>query len=105
MTFLRSDNKRTLADFFVIASGIGAVSGALLLIAAYNKVVALEHGTDALAVQTQSVEEANTSMRGQMLSLFDAGKIAQFASERGLVLDKTPQYVEIDPQWHFALEQ
>ena len=69
------------------------------LIFLYNETVDLAHGTAAFREETRQVETRNSELKGAIFSLFDPARVSQFAGERGMVTEKSPDYAPIYKEW------
>jgi cell division protein FtsB len=78
------------------------VASSVWLVSLYNRIVNLEHGTAAMRREMHEIRSANADMKEEIFGLMDSGRFEELAASRGLVKDRDPRYLQIDPQWSLA---
>ncbi|MEK7608347.1 MAG: hypothetical protein AAB495_02110 [Patescibacteria group bacterium] len=102
MTYIQPKKSYSLINILLAAAVLGVLGGAAGLIMIYNQTVALSHGIQISKNELRAIETANAEMKGKIFSLFDPESVTAFASGRGLIIDKNPQYIEVSKQWVVA---
>ena len=95
MTFIHSQNHKSLATKLIIALMIALCTGTAGLIVLYNKIVDLNHALAADKAQLDSIGSASTELQNHIVALTGGGGIESMASADGLVLDRSPQYFPV----------
>ncbi len=69
--------------------------GAIWLVVLYNNVVNLNHGYVGMKDELQKVQAANIELKEQIFNALDPSHFKEFAAQKNLIQDKSPQYLEI----------
>lgn len=96
MTIIRP--QRTTASLSLI---IGLLVGALFvssifLIVLYNRLVNLNHAITRASTELKDIQLNIAELHDKTFSLFNKEYLEEFARGRGLVEDRTPQYLQAD---------
>lgn len=95
MTIIRP--KRTTASLSLV---IGLLVGALFvssifLVVLYNRLVNLNHAITRVSAEFKDIQLNIAELHDKTFSLFNKEYLEEFARGRGLVEDRTPQYLPI----------
>ncbi len=104
MTFIKPHQQKSLITAILIGLVCLLVGGGVTLAYVYTKFNDAQENLRATKETFQKQQAQNAALKGELLSLFDAARLAAFAKGRSLVLEKNPSYEVVDEQWHFASE-
>ncbi|MFA5052593.1 MAG: hypothetical protein WC565_00830 [Parcubacteria group bacterium] len=95
MTILRPNDKRKESAWkaaIFLAGGllIGAITFCGCI---YSKIVSLKHEISSLKNSTETELTANAELKNTLFKITDPQALETIAEEKGLVLDKNPQWV------------
>ncbi len=101
MTFVRSEKNYKLIFIMLALTLALAMVGLILL---YNRTVNLKHGIADMKSDIQGVGAETASLKERFFAIFDPQKVEELAKAQGLVKEKKPTYLEVNP-WVLASQQ
>ncbi len=96
MTFLTPHQNGTTKQFLLLLFAL-VVLGGVLYIFEYNMFVNARFELGNLKKSLTELQTANADLKNRLYAVLDPVKLTALATERGLVLEKKPQYVT--KQW------
>ena len=74
----------------------------MLLVFLYNRTVNLQHAVSSAEKDIKTMQTESAELQDRIYAVFASAHVEAFAAEHGLVKDKTPQYLTVDPRWFLA---
>jgi cell division protein FtsL len=102
MTIVQPDNTNAVLNRLLIALVVALVLGAGWLVVAYNRLVNLNHGLTELNAQIRTVQTENAEIKDKTFELFASRNLEQVALNYGLVTERQPRYIAVQPTWSLA---
>lgn len=98
MTIINPSSKFRLNFFY-----LGLILAVLFLggfyIYQHNFLVSLRHGIEVLEKDLLAVQNQDSDLKNKFYALIDSGQLEELAQGKGLVLDKNPKYLNLEPLW------
>lgn len=79
--------------FFLLFFGALLIGGAVYIFE-YNSLVNLRHQSNMLQQRIVAAQTSNADLKNAMYKMIDPAELQKLASERALVLDRHPAYLE-----------
>ena len=102
MTIIQSQKDNTIFRLtLTLIVGAIVVSGGMLVFL-YNRSVNLQHAMSDMTSEIKKLQTQSAELQDNTFAIFSTARVEAFAAEHGLVKDKNPQYLNVDPQWFLA---
>jgi cell division protein FtsL len=102
MTFIQPNRQNFILNF-VLFGLIGIVTLSVIwLIFLYNQTVSLAHGAEQMRETAKQIETQNSELKGEIFALYSPDAVQAFAANHGMILDRTPEYSSLNPEWVVA---
>lgn len=98
MTFIQPQKEKNILQRLLALAAICTVFGALWLVVLYNTLVNTTHGISAAKSKLANMQAENLTARNKVFDVITNADPAAL----GLVQDRSPEYVEIRPQWSYV---
>jgi cell division protein FtsL len=98
MTFIKSTQDSGPINKILIALIGLLVITAVVLIIIYNRYVNLNHELSQIGDQINKIQTENAEFKEKIFAQFDDLRLTELATERGLVKDRNPEYIEVGPR-------
>lgn len=105
MTLIQPNRQNIFLNLSLIMLGVCVLFAVIWLILLYNETVSLAHGISDMRDAVKRTEIENSELKGRIFALFDPDRAALFASERGMVADRSPEYSPIISEWVVASQR
>jgi cell division protein FtsB len=102
MTYIQPNKNSIIVNIILTLSGVTFAFGALWLVVLYNSVLNLNHGLAEMKTEYQALEAQSAELKESFFNLASPEKFKALASERQLIQDKKPEYLEIGTKWSYA---
>jgi cell division protein FtsB len=99
MTLIQPNKQNILLNFILIALILLVTVSVIWLIMLYTKTVSLAHGASTMREELTQLESQNSELKGKMFALLDPGQMEALAASRGMVADRSPEYLPIITAW------
>lgn len=93
MTIIKPSLPYSHFRFLLVFFGM-LLLGGVVYIFEYNSLVNLRHQSNALQRRIIDTQAANSDLKNQMYKMIDPAQLQKLASEKSLVLDRHPAYLE-----------
>lgn len=93
MTIIKPSAPFLHLRFLLLFFGVLLVGG-VVYIFEYNSLVNLRHQSNMLQQRIVGAQTANADLKNEMYKMIDPAQLQKLASERALVLDRRPAYLE-----------
>ncbi len=99
MTLIQPNKQNFFLNAMLVALIFAVTMSVIWLIVLYNKSVSLTHGAASLREDLTQLETQNSELKGQMFAALDPDTMTAFAASRGMVADRSPEYLPIITAW------
>lgn len=101
MTFIQPKKGSNILNKILILLAAGLVLGAFWMVILYNNYVNLNHGLSNLRLEFKQVQAQNAELKDKIFRALDLAK-SNNPSDRRLIQDKNPEYLEVNSKWSYA---
>lgn len=105
MTAIKPNKNKLFSNKLLVLFCAPLFLGIVWLVALYNQTVNIGHGIEEMNADLKKLQGETAELQDTMFNSFSGERIEAFAKENRLIKEKTPEYLEINDQWAFALQQ
>lgn len=99
MTLIQPNKSNPLLNKILGALITLSVICSVWLVFEYTKIVDLNHSISQMSADMKDMAVQSSEMRQNIFTMFDSNNMAKFASERQLVQERAPRYIDLSAQW------
>jgi cell division protein FtsL len=101
MTFISSPHSNRLNIILGMLILLTVLLAANLVVV-YNRLVNADHDIQDLGEQVRNSQTANAELKEEIYGIFSSDALDALATDRSLVRERNPEYLEIPHRWFLA---
>ncbi len=105
MTIIQPNKNKPFWNKVLIALGAAIMSAGISIIIIYNQNVEFDHEAERLNTELQDLQTADAELKEKFFELLSSNNLEKLASERQLIKETKPRYLEVNQKWVFASQQ